>query len=233
MHSVLEAVLELPEQWHGAGTFKSEVLRKIVDYANQLEIRHSLETGTGKSTLLFSHLSPHHTVFAKDDSSEGKSLQIVQQSPILNRAAVEFVVGPTQQTLPKYEFTNKLQLALIDGPHGYPYPDLEYYYIYPHVSEGGLLIIDDINIPTVFKLFEFVREDRMFELIEVVQTTGFFRRTTAATFDPLGDGWWLQEYNLKRFPVRDSAIRYRFAERIKALVPLRYKLFVKKILKRA
>ncbi len=233
MNSVLEAVIELPAEWHGAGTFKPEVLRKLVDHASRLDIRHSLETGTGKSTLLFSHLSAHHMVFAKDDAGDGDSLRAVQESPILHRDSVEFIVGPTQKTLPRYEFKEKLQLALIDGPHGYPFPDLEYYFVYPHVSEGGLLIIDDINIPTVFKLFEFLREDRMFDLLEVIQTTGFFKRTGADTFDPLGDGWWLQEYNRTRFPVQDSAIQYSFAERVKAIVPQRFKSFIKKALKRA
>ncbi len=39
-----------------AGRFKPEVPRKLADHAGQLDIPHSLETGTGKSTLLFSHL---------------------------------------------------------------------------------------------------------------------------------------------------------------------------------
>ena len=35
----------------------------------------------------------------------------------------------------------------------------------------------------------------MWALNEVVGTTAFFQRTDAETFDPLGDGWWLQGYN--------------------------------------
>jgi methyltransferase family protein len=226
--SVLKAVIELPAQWHGAGTFNREALKKLLEHASGLDIHHSVETGTGKTTLLFSHLSAHHTVFAKDDSGDGDSLHVVRESPILRKEGVEFVVGPTQRTLPRHDFRDKLQLVLIDGPHGYPFPDLEYYYLYPQVGEGGLLILDDINIPTVFNLFSFLREDRMFELIEVVETTAFFRRTEDQLLDPFGDGWWLQQYNQKRFPIQDRDVKYSMSSRLKYLVPEPLKAFVKK-----
>ena len=121
--------------------------------------------------------------------------------------------GPTQVSLPRHRFTEKLQLVLIDGPHGYPFPDLEYYFLYPHLETGALLILDDIHIPTVHNLFQFLRQDAMFDLEQTVQTTAFFRRTSAPTFDPLGDGWWLQNYNAR------PLLRYTWRERIKALLP--------------
>jgi hypothetical protein len=110
------------------------------------------------------------------------------------------VVGPTQLTLPRYEF-GPLDAALLDGPHAYPFPELEYYGVYPHLSEGALLVIDDIHIPGVANLFRFIKEDAMFDLLEVATRTAFFVRTGAPTFDPLGDGWENQAYNAKRFPV--------------------------------
>jgi hypothetical protein len=229
--SVLKDVISLPSQWHGAGTFKREALEKVLEHTDGLDIQYSVETGTGKTTLLFSHLSAHHMVFAQDDSGNGDSLNVVRESPLLRRERVEFVVGPTQLTLPIHEFKSKLQLVLIDGPHGYPFPELEYFYLYPQISEGGLLILDDINIPTIFNLFTFIREDRMFELLEVVETTAFFRRTREDLFDPFGDGWWLQEYNRKRFPIRDSAVKYSVSTKLKYLVPQPLKAFIKKVLR--
>ena len=60
--------------------------------------------------------------------------------------------------------------------------------------------MDDVYIPTIGRLFEFLSEDQMFRLREVDDTTAFFVRTEAPLFDPLGDGWWLQTYNTRRFP---------------------------------
>jgi hypothetical protein len=109
------------------------------------------------------------------------------------------VEGPTQVTLPLHTFTDRLQLVLIDGPHAYPYPDLEYYYLYPHLDRDALLIVDDIHIPTISHMFDFIRADEIFALQEVIETTAFFRRTSAPAFSPFGDGWWTQRYNARAF----------------------------------
>ena len=228
LKSVVRAINELPVEWHAVGCMHREGLEKLFERTNGLDIQYSAETGTGKTTLFFSHLSAHHVVFAKDDTGDGDSLKVVRESSLLRTDRVEFVVGPTQRTLPGFEFKGKLQIALIDGPHGYPFPELEYYYLYPQICEGGLLVLDDIDIPTIFNMFRFLREDRMFELVEVVRTTAFFKRTAEHSLDPFGDGWWLQEYNKKRFPIRDGAMGYTMYRRLKDLVPKPVKALVKR-----
>lgn len=193
---LLDRIAHLPGDWHGAGALGTRVLERIAFHAGN-GIKNSAETGAGRSTLLLSHLSSSHTVFALDC---GGSLAAVRSSPLFNSARVEIVEGPTQKTLPAYPFREKLQLVLIDGPHGYPFPDMEYWFFYPHIEEGGLLVIDDVHIPTIYNLFSFLRDDAMFELLEVASTTAIFRRTGAPLFDPFGDAWWQQGYNKKRFP---------------------------------
>jgi hypothetical protein len=147
---------------------------------------------SGRTTLLFSHLSERHLVFAKDDAN---SVSAVRASALLWSDRVTFVEGPTQRTLPAHEFEGSFQVVLIDGPHGYPFPDLEYYYFYPHLDAGGLLILDDTRIPSISRMLEIVKADPMFELIETVRDTAFLKRTDAPTIDPCGDHWWLQGYN--------------------------------------
>lgn len=210
---ILKEISHLPKDWHGAGGLNDAVLRQI---SLLPPARYSVETGTGKSTILLSHLSSHHTVFTQDDSGFGDSLSKVRSSPLLGNN-VSFVVGPTQVTLQLHKFTSPIEIALIDGPHGYPFPELEYYFIYPHIVEGGYLIVDDTHIPTVTRLVEFLRDDDMFSLETVVRTTAFFKRTSAPTFDPTGDGWWLQKFNSQRFP--DLNITKLGIERFKFLLP--------------
>ena len=200
---VLDRLARLPEDWHAAGLLSVSALRAVARNAPGL-ITHSAETGAGRSTLLFSHLSDHHLVFAVND---GESVTRVKESELLRAAAVQFVLGPTQRTLPGFEFEAQLDIVLLDGPHGYPFPDLEYFYLYPRIREGGLLVIDDIHIPTIRNLFRFVSEDDMFDLIQVVHgRTALFRRTAAPTFDPYGDGWWLQHFNASHLP-RSARLR--------------------------
>jgi glycosyltransferase involved in cell wall biosynthesis len=197
--AILAYIKSLPSDWHGGGALPVEVLEAIVKHIGQRKLLHSVETGSGASTLLLSHISQDHKVFSYDCGGNG--LTVVCTSPLLNRATVEFIEGPTQKTLPYYKFETKIQLALIDGPHGYPFPEIEYYFIYPHLEENALLIIDDIWIPNLYNLFDFLKEDEMFELIEVVGKTAFFRRTAAPCLNPIGDDWFLQNYNKSRFPI--------------------------------
>ena len=83
-------------------------------------IHHSAETGSGKTTLLFSHLSTNHQVFALDC---GDSVTRVKTSCLFNNSNVTCIERPSQLTLPLHVFRD--QIAVIDGPHGYPFPDLD------------------------------------------------------------------------------------------------------------
>lgn len=226
---LVQQIADLPADWHGAGTMPGSVLDAIVRHTHHQQLKHSLETGAGKTTLLFSHISADHKVFAKEN--ENRSITVVLESSLLNRETVEFIEGPTQLTLARYEFRpeEKFQLALLDGPHGYPFPDLEYYYVYPHLDTGALLIIDDIHIPTIHRMFEFLREDAMFEFLEIVGSTGFLRRTDAPVFAPLGDGWWMQNFNTTRM---EAAGKPSKAQQVRSLIGQTLPSPVKRALKR-
>jgi hypothetical protein len=204
-------IAEIAPSLHTVGTFSPRALHAIARHARQRHILHSAETGSGASTLLLSHLSAEHTVFALDSGSG--SIANVRRSPLLRPNIVTFVEGPTQTTLPGHHFTDRLQLVLIDGPHAYPFPEIEYYYLYPNLDAGALLILDDIHIRSIYHLFEFLRADAMFRLDEVVQTTALFTRTDAPVFDPLGDAWWRQNYNARLLP------RLAWKQTLESLLP--------------
>ena len=138
----------------------------------------------------------NHIVFAKDFAG---SVTAVKASSLFNPEHVTFVEGPTQITLPNYKFQNNPQIVLIDGPHGYPFPDLEYYYFYPVLKPGGLLLLDDTRIPSIARMLDILKADDMFNLLEVVCDTAFLKRSDAPTNDPLGDCWWEQGYNRSYF----------------------------------
>ncbi len=228
--SVLAKIKELPGDWHGSGPLSDSVLKAIAGYCKEIgPIENSIETGAGKSTLFFSQIAQNHTVFA---INIGNSLSRVQESPLFNSDCVEIVEGPTQLTLPAYKFSRKIQVALIDGPHGYPFPELEYYYIYQHLDTGGLLIVDDVNIPTIKNMAEVLKKDEMFECLGTLGKTSFFKRTSAPLFDPLGDGWWDQGFN-KPFMNKSNrleVIKAKMPTSVFNLIPDSLKLLVQKYL---
>jgi predicted O-methyltransferase YrrM len=217
---ILTKIRALPESWHGAGTVPNVVLERLAELLETRRPKVSVETGTGRSTLLFSHLSANHTVFCFDDRAEWNSYGAVQESELLDLRNTKFVLGPTQITLKNYVFTEPIDLAFIDGPHGYPFPDLEYYYFYPHIAVGGLLLIDDINIPSIKSMFEIIRAGDMFELVQVVEYTAFLRRTEAPLIDPLSDSWFLQGVNRPHYEYLMAVAQHSPSSRLRLVTRL-------------
>lgn len=206
--NLMSSVHELGAAWHGAGTLPDPVLDEIARIGRDHAFTHTMETGCGRSTILLSNISAHHLVFtfAASDTHFGPddSYGRVSSSPLFRADTTQFILGPTQRTVPQFAFDEKFDFVLLDGPHSYPFPDLEYYFVYRHIKPGGYLVIDDIWIASIHNLFSFLKEDPMFRLEKVVANTAFFVRTDALTFDPMGDDWAAQPYNKSRFPVQHT-----------------------------
>lgn len=206
---VEQLLARLDDAGHRGGAFGSEVLLAVSRVLPKGDIT-SLETGCGKSTIMFSNLSKKHFVFAYDDRKmPDSSVGMVQRDKDFKSDAVTFVYGPTQKTLSSYEFPQgtHFDVILIDGPHGYPFPDLEYALLYPMLKNGGILIIDDVHIPSIGHMFDTLREDRMYDEVGVFATTGVLRRTSIEAVPADGDHWYEQAYNYARFPL--SMEKYR------------------------
>lgn len=184
---------------HHAGTFPTDVLR-IIETMLPSSVGASAETGCGKSTILFSNISSQHTVFCLDDRDQQaeSSVNFYLDCPLTRADRIRNVFGPTQVTLPAFRQHQTYDIVMLDGPHGWPFPELEYYFFYPHVAIGGWLVIDDCQIPTIGRMADVLAEDAMWSLQGFASTTALFRRTEAPLFDPMGDGWWEQRYNRRR-----------------------------------
>jgi predicted O-methyltransferase YrrM len=193
MLEILSQIVAIAGDLHGSGPLSTDSLGALASHLVSRTVRHSAETGSGASTLLFSHASGHHLVFALD--SDTGSITNVRKSPLLRAERVIFIEGATQLTMPTYSFMHPLDAVLLDGPHAWPFPDLEYYHLYPHIAPGGMLAVDNIEIPTVRRMFDILRADKMWRLDEVASNTAFFTRTDQPTFPPYWDCWNEQGYN--------------------------------------
>jgi hypothetical protein len=193
------------DRGHSGGAFASVHLREI-ERLLPGSADASAETGCGFSTILFSNISRNHTSFCLDDRPEGKTSSVLfaQNNRHFKSESLRWVFGPTQETLPIHKDHAIYDFILIDGPHGYPFPELEYIFLFPHLRKGGLLLIDDVNIPTIGRMADILCEDEMFDPVALIGGTLALRRTDADGFDPRGDGWWLQRFNRRRVsPRRD------------------------------
>lgn len=199
----LEWAKTQPGWWHDSGNLGPQVLERIKFHAERVGTRSSAETGCGFSTILLSNIAERHTCFT---IAAGNSLALVQDAQHLNRENVNFIVGPSQLTLPRFSFQDPLDFVLIDGTHGFPFAHLDYYFLHPQIRRGGMLLIDDIHIPTCGQLYEVLKEDKMWRHVEDVVFTAFFERTDAPLFDPHGDNWFMQGFNKKHFAYKESLV---------------------------
>ena len=194
----LEA-LESNREIHAHGGLSYEVLSALENILPD-SMDNTAETGCGRSTILFSNISLHHDVFCIEDRSykDRSSVDYFEQSSMSKPKNVHWHFGPTQQTLPVHQHDVQYDCVLLDGPHGYPFPDLEYCFFYPHIKTGGFLIVDDIHIPSISRMADILQEDAMWQFIALATKTAVFQRTDEAPTPPLGDHWWTQGYNRRR-----------------------------------
>ena len=170
--------------------------------------RSTAETGCGGSTIILSHASDRHTAFAID--GKDRTITELRKQSDLRTEKVTFVEGETKDTLPQYQFEGELDLVLLDGPHAYPLPQIEFSYLFPWIRLGGWLVVDDIQIPSVYEMFDFLRKESSVVLDDVVVRTAFFRRAGAVEHSP--DGWALQGIN------RHTILRYSWRDRLRRML---------------
>ncbi len=167
----------------------------------------SAETGCGGSTILLSRLSQHHTAFAIEGVD--RTITGLRDHPDFRHETVRFIEGETMRTIPSCSFESPLDFVLLDGPHAYPLPQLEFAYLFPHIRVGGWIALDDIQIPSVHQLFQFLRGEPSLVLDEVALRTAFFRKTGESNLGP--DGWQHQRMN------RHTLLRYSWRDRLRRL----------------
>lgn len=182
---VLPAILEAANGLSPRQALSTDALRSLCAALTASGAARTAETGAGASTAVFSRLADQHWAFTNDPASAAR----LAASPLVRPDTVRFVLGPSQRTLPHPDLPDILDAVLLDGPHAYPFPQLEYFHFYPRIRPGGWLILDDLQIRAVAQLARFLRGDPMFRLELRTGRTAFFRRTEAPTFNPDGDGW--------------------------------------------
>ena len=77
--------------------------------------------------------------------------------------------------------SDPIDVLFIDGCHAHPFPQLDSYLAAPRVPVGGIVIVDDIQLPGPASLHRFLRGDDRWELVTDAGLWSAFRRR--ASFD--------------------------------------------------
>jgi hypothetical protein len=119
----------------------------------------SLETGLGTSTLLFSQWSKRH-VCVVGSTDEVDRLRSYAAERDIDLSSVRFSIGSSDVVMPALEVVEPVDFLFVDGGHGFPIPAIDWYYGSLHLREGGILVVDDIQLPSVHDfLVVFLKKD--------------------------------------------------------------------------
>src|SRR5438309_88268 len=144
----------------------------------------TLETGAGSSTIVFAAAGAEHEAVTPDAAEEDRIRAECERRGI-DSSSVSFRIGSSHDVLPALE-RRPLDLVLVDGAHGFPYPILDWWYLAPRLRVGGVMLLDDAYMPPVGTLVDALRSQPGWEVAAPIgQRTVAFRKVaeTPPPFD--------------------------------------------------
>ena len=169
----------------------------------------TLETGSGASTLVFAARGAEHEAVTPVPDEEERFRRECEGRGI-DDSRVRFRIGYAHEVLPRLE-PRDLDLVLIDGAHGFPYPILDWWFLAPRLRIGGRVVLDDAYMPPVGILVDSLRAQPGWELAEAVGGRTVVIRKTA---DELPSFDWQGERLGGRMSFRFLPARRRVPESV-------------------
>jgi len=152
----------------------------------------TLETGAGISTLVFAIRNAEHCAVTPSADEVAAIHQYANRLGI-SLDHVKFLIDQSDRYLPRCELTD-LEIVLLDGKHAFPWPIIDWFYTADRLVTGGLMILDDTNLPAVRVVVDFLNVDRRWKFqAKPGGRTAVFRKCTSGIHDV---AWHMQPWNL-------------------------------------
>ncbi len=150
----------------------------------------TLEVGVGVSTIMFAALGSAHRAISPAPAEFVAVRQWCADHGI-DTDRLQLLTGLSDCVLP--DLKGAVDLALIDGAHAFPIPIVDFHFVRRLVRVGGVLVLDDLPIPSMAEVYRFLSTEPTWARVALVDNrAAAFRRLAA---DPAGDPWGDQAYN--------------------------------------
>jgi hypothetical protein len=205
-----------PPLLHGDGGHYFGLAWKALEWleANVRPGMRTLETGAGASTVVFAARGAVHTAISPA-AEEHRRIRDYCEANGVSTEQVRFIDDSSHTALAALE-SDPLDVVLIDGAHGFPFPMLDWYLVQSRITVDGALIVDDAYIPAVNALVSNLRDMRAWKLEATPGgRTVVFRKKLAEdpSFDALAERW-TPVFNYLPLPQRIVAgLRVRLLDR--------------------
>jgi hypothetical protein len=147
----------------------------------------TLETGSGGSTIVFAAAGSDHTAISPA-AEEHERLAAWCEHEGISTERVHFIAEPSHEALLRTWYAQPLDLVLIDGAHGFPYPALDWFLTAQHLKIGGHVVLDDAFLPSVNMVVRYLRDSADWEMLPPLgyRTVAFRKLGDDISFDWLG-----------------------------------------------
>lgn len=140
----------------------------------------TLETGAGASSVVFAIRGTQHTCVTPDRAEAQRIEAYCEQAGI--RHSITFIHDPSDHALPRSPLIpDTLDFVLIDGAHRFPMAIIDWHYAAARLSVNGVVAVDDVQLPSVRILYDFLMVEDEWELTRTIGGTAFFRHVRATT----------------------------------------------------
>jgi predicted O-methyltransferase YrrM len=216
VESAVAELLSSPPSVHLGGTESWALETQVLNWLSrtlQPEWR-TIETGCGSSSIVFTIVGTEHTIVAPNES-EHETVRNWCAARGFPTDRTTSIVEDSTIALPPLD--GSFDLGLVDGGHAFPLPFVDWLYIARLLKTGGLVVVDDINLPTCGILHDFLDADTdHWERVELFERTSVFRKLSDIVVSPhdwTGQPWVLTEL------ARRQPLQARIRRRVRSMVP--------------
>jgi Methyltransferase domain len=196
---VVHRLVDAPPAFHSAGsrTWNAlpATLRVLADHVG--DGARTIETGCGASTAVFAAARARHTAISPF-ADEHERVREYCTGLGVGTDTVDFVAAPSEQAFPALaDRPGTVDLVFIDGKHSFPAPVVDFYYAWRLLRVGGIMVLDDVPIPSVQVVHRFCVSAPEWELVTIADDrAGCYRKLADEDAE---DNWRRQPMN-RRYP---------------------------------
>lgn len=162
-----------------SGGVSGDILRVLAAYLAEFgegKVR-TLETGTGLSTLVFAAANPARHFAINPDTALRARIYAEAANRGISMDNVEYHEQFSEYVLPDLAKANIVDVALIDGGHGWPAVFVDFCFANIMLRPGGIMVVDDILLFPCTQLYMLLKHQPGWKLERTVYSkTAFFRK---------------------------------------------------------